>query len=266
MKKNRQILGKGIAPGYVCGRAYIYEDILERDYKLYSIEKNEIEREYERVETAFQKVLDDLSMLTKRIEQELDSDFADIFRSHKMILRDPSILQEIKTELYKEWVNAEHIVKTVFMRYQNKLFSMEHNLLRARADDMADLAKRIISSLMGVEPFLETFPSGVVLVTQRFLPSDTIFLKKNAVSGIVVEYCGSASHSAILARQIGIPVVTDITDITGKINNGNELLLDGISGYVIIEPDAQQKRKFCKKAEGECLAAQAKDCFRADNS
>lgn len=248
MKMNRQIIGKGIAPGYVTGKAYIHKDILERDYKLYSIEKHEIDSEFTRIETAFKNVLDDLIRLTIRIEQELDSEFADIFRCHKMILSDPNVLQELRNEMEKEWVNAEHIVKTVFMRYQNNLFSMEHNLLRDRADDMADLAKRLLRSLMDTEHFLVNVPSDIILILQRFFPSDTVFLKKNAVTGIVVEYCGTASHSAILAREMGIPVVSGISNIFETISNGDELLVDGISGRIVIDPDSKHRKIFLNKS------------------
>jgi len=244
MKKNRQLLGKGISPGFVRGKAYIFKDILERDYKLYSITEQETENEYTRIEQAFENILNDLTRLTKRVERELDGDFADIFSSHKMILKDPSLLQDIKTELEKERVNAERVIKTVFARYQYNLSSMEHSLLRDRADDIADLAKRLLRSLLGVEHLLETVPSDVILVSKRLLPSDIVFLRKKSVSGIVVEYCGTASHSAILAREMGIPAVAGITDILEIIENGEELLIDGITGRVILHPDDEQREDF----------------------
>lgn len=244
MKKNRQLIGRGISPGYVSGNAYIYKDILERDYNLYPISEQETEKEYKRISQAFKKTHHDLTILTRSVERELDKDLADIFRSHKMILKNPSLLKDIKVELEKECVNAEHIIKTVFTRYQYNLSSLEHSFLRERADDIADLAKRLIQSLLGVENLLETVPPDIILIAKRLSPSDIVFLRKKSILGIVVEFCGTDSHSAILARGMGIPVISGITNVLEQIENGEELLLDGITGRVILQHDEKQKEDF----------------------
>jgi len=262
MKKNRQLIGRGISPGYISGNAYIYKDILERDYKLYSITEQEIEKEYKRIKQAFKNIHNDLKRLINRVERELDKDFADIFRSHKIFLRNPSLLKDIKIELQKECVNAEHVIKTVFTRYQYNLSSLEHSFWRDRADDIADLAKRLLRSLLGVENLLETVPSDVILVTKWLSPSDIVFLRKKSILGIVVESCGADSHSAILARGMGIPVISGITDIFEIIENGEELLIDGITGRVIFNHDEEQKADFNQRLMeyNKDLIKARKDC------
>ena len=184
---NRQRIGIGISPGFAVGQAYVNNDILKRDYRLYSIGEQEIKKECARIEHAFAEVLNDLETLSKRVEYELDQGFADIFRTHRTILSDSSLLQEIRLELEKERVNVEEVVKSVFMCYRDKFYALDNALLRDRGDDMVDLAKRILRSLMGVQHLLQTLPADTVFVTQRFLPSEVVLLSKNDIAAIIVE-------------------------------------------------------------------------------
>jgi phosphoenolpyruvate-protein phosphotransferase (PTS system enzyme I) len=248
-RPNRQLRGVGISPGFAAGSAYVHRDILDRDYGFYAVADDQIDEECARIERAFGDVLNDLIDLTRRVELELDTESADIFRAHKVLLRDASFRSRIQTELKKEKMNAEHAVKSVFERLRLKFDVLEDRLLRDHGDDVADLCKRLLRSLMGVQNLLEKLPPNAVLVAQRLLPSDTVLLRKHAVSAVVIEYCGTASHSAILARGMGIPVVSRIDDATHVIATGDTLLVDGGIGKVVLAPDGERIAAFERRAK-----------------
>ena len=121
---------------------------------------------------------------------------------------------------------------------------MEDSLFRERGDDIGDLCKRVIRALLGVEHLLKTLPVASVIVAERLLPSDTMLLHERSVSAILVEHCGTSSHAAIFARGMGIPVASQINDAVSVIKTGEELLVDGITGRVIVNPDKSQKARF----------------------
>lgn len=257
---NRQLRGVGISPGFAIGTAYIYRDVLDQDYRLYSLADGQIDREFDRIKRAFEAVLNDLVDLTRRVERDLDAETADIFRAHRVLLKDSSLLGQIRTELERERTNAEYALKSVFDRLKSKFDNMEDPLLRDRADDVVDLCKRLLRSLLGVQSLLEKLPADAVLIAQRLLPSDTVLLQKHAISAVVVEHCGTASHSAILARGIGIPVVSHIENATGVIATGNRLLVDGCAGQVVLAPDRKRTAAFATRAQKyRVIQARAKE-------
>lgn len=264
MKKNRrQLIGKGISPGYASGKAYVYIDMLKLDYSFRTVPKYGVREEFARIERAFGKVLCDLVELTKHVESQMGSDYANILRADKAILRSPVMLEEIRLELEKEHLNAEEIVKRVFLRHRDRFYAIEESHFRERGDDIGDLCKQVIRALLGAEHLLQTVPEASVIVAGRLLPSDTILLQKKFVSAIVVEHCGTTSHAAIFARGMGIPVVSQINDAVSVIKTGEELLVDGITGRVIVRPDKSQKAHFLdlSREYANVIEAAQKSCL-----
>ena len=117
--------------------------------------------------------------------------------------------------------------------------------LRERADDLVDLEGRLLREIAGVKTTaLERMPPGRILVAHRLLPSETVALPQRGVVGIVLEFGGPGSHAALLARALGIPTVAQIRNATTKIADGQELLVDGFAGEVILSPDAAARAQF----------------------
>ena len=244
----RQLSGRGISPGLALGNAFVYRDILYRDQEQYEIVEAEIEGEHARFDTALQDVLGELKLAATRIEQDSDEGLADIFRSHGAMLSDPALHGDIKREIEIELINPEQAVKRVFRRWERKFLAMEDERLSQRSDDIADLARRLLRSLAGVEAHtLENMPAGSILVARRLLPSDTVFLNRRSTAGVVVELGGPLSHAAVLTRELGVPAVSQVSDVLSYVLPGDTLLVDGTDGGIILNPDQDTEDDFRAK-------------------
>ncbi|RKX30842.1 MAG: phosphoenolpyruvate--protein phosphotransferase [Verrucomicrobia bacterium] len=244
-RKNITFSGISISEGLAVGRAFVFQDIFERDLEAYTIEMEQVDGEYARLERAIEEVLADLSLSADRVEEDLESAIGNIFRAHGEMLRDVAFINEIRTEIERELVNSERALRCVFGRWERKFRSMDSDVFKLRGDDVADLARRLLRSLAGLHSHsLERMPSGSILVAQKLLPSDTTFFSQRSVAGIVVEHGGPGSHCALLTRQLGIPGVTQVPDLLDSIKTGDLLLLDGLRGAVTVAPDRAGQARF----------------------
>jgi phosphotransferase system enzyme I (PtsI) len=242
--------GLSISAGLVAGKAFVFQDIFDRDLQDYTIDLNQVDPEYARVEHAMGEVLGDLKTSAKRVEDELGSAMGDVFRAHEEIIRDPDLAREIRLEMEKELVNAERALQSVFGRWERKFRAMESDVFRHRGDDVVDLGRRLLRSLAGLHSHsLERMPSGSILVARKLLPSDTTFFSRRSVVGIAVESGGPGSHCALLTRQLGIPGVTQVAGLLDHIKTGDDLLLDGLGGKVTVCPDRSEQARFSARSK-----------------
>jgi len=156
---------------------------------------------------------------------------------------------EIKREL-ESLVGAEAAVRRVFRRLHERFMALKGSTLQQRADDVADLGRRVLRHLRGVDgSSLEHVPAGNVLVVERLLPSDVVPLSRRGVAAIVVGALASGAHAALLAREKRIPVVAGPPGIVHRIRNLEELLVDGSRGTIVVSPDAETRRTFQTRLE-----------------
>lgn len=245
--KNHQLMGIGISAGYAQGRAFQYPDMLEPhevDAQPAPDTDWDLETEYERVACAFADVLADLMLLTQHVEQRLGPDYADILRASKAVLRDNHLRVSIRQVMAEQRLPAEAAVKQVFLQHRDQLYTLEDSFFRDRGDDIGDLCKRLLRALAGKQHALEQLPADAILITGRLMPSDTLLLQQKSVAAVVVEYCGTNAHAAIFAREMGIPLVSGIDNIMSLIPPDTPLLVDGISGRLLLNPDERQRERF----------------------
>lgn len=255
VKQNLKLTGRPISPGLAKGKAFIYQDILQRDHELYDISDHEVDEEYARIEQAVKVVCQDLEKTADRVEKELEKDLADIFQIQKAILNDPSLLEEIKKEIINELVNGEQVVKRVFRRWERKFRKMSDDNFRQRGDDVADIGRKLLRELTGIHAhILEDMPNDSILVAKRLLPSDTVFLSRKTTLGALTEFGGAGSHAALLTREMGIPAVAGIKELWTYISSGDMLLLDGFTGDVIVNPDERTEKTFDNKIKKQVIS------------
>ena len=256
--------GIPLSPGLALGKAFIYHDILHLEHDYYSINRSDVSEEYERILSAFEAVEADLEKAVHRAEQELDSQFSAIFRVQMELLKDGTLHSDLRDELENELVNAELVVKTVFRRFENKLRSAKYAFMAERGDDIADLARRTLRELSGFRAHsLENLPKGTVLVAHRLLPSDTVFLPQNSVAAAIVEVGGPASHMAILAREMGMPAVSEVDNIVSWLQPSTKVLVDGLNGSVCINPGEKERARFDERINAQrTIYRQAKKACR----
>jgi phosphoenolpyruvate-protein phosphotransferase len=242
--------GRGIAPGLGMGRAWLVGDVLKSVGAPKTIEQDDVEGELVRLKRSIDDTLSELERSAARIEFEFDAALAGIFRSHGVILRDLFASGELERELRTSRLSAETAVRRVFKRWYQKFEALENQTFRERADDVLDLGRNVIRRLRGVEDTgLQSIPEQSVLVVERLLPSDVVRLPKAKVKAVVVESLGQGSHAALLAREKGIPTITEIPEILSRLTNGTELLVDGYQGRLFIAPTAATRAEFQERME-----------------
>ncbi|MBN2406153.1 MAG: phosphoenolpyruvate--protein phosphotransferase [Elusimicrobia bacterium] len=240
-----EIKGSVISSGTAIGRAFIYEDILSKKIAYRELTKEEVVEELKRIKSAVKQVEKDIIKMRDRVTDVLDKKYGDIFDAHRLLLNDPQILIELETELINERINAEHIVKNVFKRIENRFKVSENEILRERADDIIDLERRLLSSLSGIgKNVLSRVPPNSIIVASSLLPSDTINIKQNNVNAIITEQGSKTSHAGLLAISLNIPYIAGIDCPKEMIKPRREMVLDGDTGKIIVNPSLDEIRKY----------------------
>ncbi len=249
-KNNDTINGLAISPGLGMGRAYIYHDILQRKNEYYRVRPSEVEEEWQRIENAIGTVRSNLREQAERIKEQVKDGAAEILLVQEAMLGDEELLKDLRNALKEERINAEYIVKEVLLRWENRIEQSETDEGKQKHEDVADLARRLLRELEGISAHaLEEMPAGSVLVARRLLPSDTVFLSRLSTAAVVVEYGGRVSHAAILTRELGIPGVAQVENITARVSPGDTVYVDGDDGKVVLRPDTKRKRTMFQNIE-----------------
>jgi phosphotransferase system enzyme I (PtsI) len=240
-----RLKGTPFSSGLARGVAYVYSDILESKHAVYNIKKGDYKLEYARIHNAKQEVRQQLFSSAKRVGKALDKNVADIFMAQEAMLVDPQLASDLKSTLRQKHINAERVVGMVFQRWIRKFRDAPSTLLNERADDIEDLYRRMLGVLVGVEAHkLENLPENTILVARRLLPSDTVFLTGASCVGILLEIAGPTSHSTILARELGVPCVGQMSHLISRIDTGNEILVNGNTGKIVVNPSKRAGRYF----------------------
>lgn len=181
-----------------------------------------------------------------------DAKQAEIFQAHLDILHDIQLNDEIEAAILNEGKVAPWAVSSVYGAYMAIFAEMEDALLRERAADLNDVSDRLVRILTGAESAtsLAELPEGVILIAHDLMPSQTVNLTADIVHGIVTEAGGMTSHTAILARSLGIPAVLGLPGILNAVTNATPVIMDGSEGVVLTQPTAEQTAFYREKREG----------------
>jgi phosphoenolpyruvate-protein phosphotransferase len=237
--------GLAISPGLAMGTAYVYRDILQRELEYHSVGEADAGEEWTRIENAVELVSDDLKRTARNVKREVDDEASKIFLAQEVILRDPALTDDLKETLEKDMVNAEHVVKRVFLRWERRFQQADREDIVQRGDDVADLARRLLMILQGIHAHtLEDLPDNSVLVARRLLPSDTVFLSRHSTTAVVVEEGGRVSHAAILTREMGVPGVARIPHVLDHVRRGDTVFVDGDDGNILVNPYPALKKSL----------------------
>ena len=200
----------------------------------------------------FMRVLDITKAETEEMSQALEKNAsakeAEILFGHIMLMSDPMLVDEIVNRIKGESICAEYVIEEVCNQYAAVFASMDDELMQQRATDMIDIKTRLIKKVLGIENTdLSKLPYGSILVAKDLTPSMTAGLNPDNVLGIVTQFGGKTSHSAILARALEIPAVVGLSNLPEDISDDTDILLDGESGEVIILPTDNEKSDYENK-------------------
>jgi phosphoenolpyruvate-protein phosphotransferase len=248
------IRGIPVSPGFAEGIACVHLEHTDPDVPSLAINRDELPAEIARFDRSVAASLRELRALRDRMLSEIGQSEAGILDAHLALLDDPQFIKRVKKRLADELVNVEKAIATEIQSMERLLLAVENEYLRERRHDIRDIGRRLLRHLKqdGAEQRnqLSKLPENTILIARELLPSDTLDLDRAHVVGIVVEQGGSQSHTAILARALGIPLVTGVEQATTRIKAGHRLLLDGETGTVTIAPSSSQ-RSHHRKVDNE---------------
>ena len=240
-----KIYGVGAAEGIGIGAAKVV-----REQNVEVVKKSIPDSEAE--VNNFMRILDITKAETEEMSQALEKNAsakeAEILFGHIMLMSDPMLVDEIVNRIKGESVCAEYAIEEVCNQYAAVFASMDDELMQQRATDMLDIKTRLIKKILGIENTdLSKLPYGSIIVAKDLTPSMTAGLNPDNVFGIVTQFGGKTSHSAILARALEIPAVVGLSNLPEDISDNTDILLDGESGEVIILPTDAEKSDYENK-------------------
>jgi multiphosphoryl transfer protein len=247
-----QLSGLAASPGIAIGPVLPYRPGLPAIVREIGKESG---AEWQRLRTAVHTALSEIEVLRQQTQRQVGAAEAAIFEAHQLILQDPDLQTAVKAQLDAEKINAEaawhEAIEAAALSFQN----MDDPYFQARAADVRDVGSRVLRHLLGV-----TMPSlaaerPYILVAADLTPSDTARLEPALVLAICTELGGTTAHSAILARALGIPAVVGVGSQLAAVAEGQILGVDGQTGQIWLEPDAEQTAAL-QKARAAWLAGQ----------
>lgn len=236
--------GIGVSQGYGIGKAVIIGDI-STDYS--NVKYTDAESEKARLQNAVDSFIGETKKLVSNIKKTVGEKEAEILEGHIVMLSDPFMISQMMENIESGSV-AEKAVDTVCNMFIDMFSSVDDELTNQRASDVKDIRDSLLKSLLGVKSVdLSCVPEKSVLVAKDFTPSMTSQINKNNVSAIITEVGGVTSHSAILARAMGIPAVLSVVNATEIIKDGVLIIADGFKGKVITNPSDSEINDYILK-------------------
>lgn len=242
---------RGIAAsgGIAMGKAFL---LVEPEL---SVTKKSIlnpDKEIARFHAAVNTVKKQIQIVRDRTETELGKVNAAIFDAHLLVLSDPEIIETVEKQV-EAGVNAEFALQETALTLIELFEKLDDEYLRERVADIRDVTKQVLAELINVEiPNLNLIQEEVIIIAKDLAPSETAQLNAMFAKGFTTDLGGRTSHSAIMARSMGIPAIVGTTNATKVIQNGDFLILDGDNGEIFINPSQEQIEEYKeKKAEFE---------------
>jgi phosphotransferase system enzyme I (PtsI) len=255
-----QILrGIAAAPGVATGPAYL---MLAGMAKVPKHAVEDIEAELARLDQALATTRRQISELRDEVAGRLGAAEAEIFDAHLLVLEDAALVGEVAAMVKRDRLNIEHCFSTVADRYIEIFANLDDDFLRERASDIRDVTGRILDNLLGVSTRARRAGEPSAILAADLTPSDTASLPPGEVLAIATESGNRTSHSAIMARALEVPAVVGVHGLLSEVNPGDQVVVDGDQGIVVLHPSAATLERARIAAES---AARRRAALLADN-
>lgn len=242
--------GKGVSKGVVKGPLYFFR---RPDAAIRQWQVEDMDAEKMRLAQAQEKSIAQLEALAERCREEAGDEAAVLFETHAMFVEDEDYVECIHSCMDEENCNAEYAVQQAGEQFAEMFAAMDDAYMQARAADIRDVSNRICNNLMGIVEGGIDSAVPVILAADDLAPSETIQLDKSKILAFVTQGGSSNSHTAILARTMGIPAICGLGETLNSEFAGRTAYVDGEVGSVYIDPDelilAQFNEKFVKQQE-----------------
>lgn len=194
--------------------------------------------EIERFHNAKKLAVEQLSQLHKKMIKSVGEADAAIFEIHQMMLEDLDYCDSIENIIKSQKVNAEYAIGVTADNFSDMFLAMDDEYMRGRAADVRDVSERLINVLNGVDNnIIDDSDQKYIIAADDLAPSETVQLDKSRVLGFILKNGSASSHTAILARSMGIPAIIGIGEQLLKEYDKADCIVDGFTGTIYIEPD-----------------------------
>ena len=236
--------GKSVFGGIAIGRLHIYNK------KNIQVKRRHIEdtnMEIERFRTAKDTAIAQLGVLYEKSMATVGAANAAIFEIHQMMLEDDDFLESVENMIHAQQINAEYAVAMTSDNFANMFAAMDDDYMKGRAADVRDISERVLMALSGLEADRVETSEPVIVVADDLAPSETVQMDKSKVLSFVTIHGSTNSHTAILARTMGIPALVGTPISLQPDMNGKMAVVDGDTGTIYVEPDSETLAKMQEK-------------------
>ena len=242
------IKGIGASSGIAIAKAY---KLVMPDLTVTQNTVEDVTAEIKKFEDCMAETAKQLEAIKEAASKNLSAEEAAVFDAHALVLQDPELKTQVLDKINNEKLCAEAALDAVANSFIAMFEMMDDDYFRERAADIKDVSRRLLANLLGKPlPNPALIDEEVVIIADDLTPSDTAQLNKNLVRGFATNIGGRTSHSAIMARSLEIPAVVACKTITEEVKDGDLIVLDGIEGTVMINPDETTVKEYeTKRAE-----------------
>lgn len=246
--ETRTYQGKGVSSGMAIGKAILFKGLFQQisteNYKTSNPEK-----EKEKIHNAIQAVSEELKNTIKELNSDkvLTKSEIDIFEAHLMIINSSTLEDSLVSLIEEKKMPAETAVVEYIEELASQFESLSDNYLREKVQDFRDIGERLLHQLTKTKTKKDIFQDnaeGSIIVAREIGPSFVSMLYRNKVNAVVSEKGGETSHAVIIAKSLGIPVVVGIDNIFNIVHSGDELMVDGRTGFIFTNPDESLKNEY----------------------
>ncbi len=255
--------GVPVSPGVAVAHAHCVNQVLAR-HEPYALDAAALSGEVSRFERACATVGRELDDIVARVSRQVGEDEAAIFRAHRQLLRDPTLLNKVKAAIAERKVDSGTALHEVLDEYSALFERIPDSYLQERIADLRDVVGRILAQLAREDqrPLLDV-SEPVILVAPEVLPSQALTLDRRLIAGILTETGAATGHAAILARSLGIPAVSGLRGLMREVHSGDLIALDGREGLVYLNPGPEVETAY-RKLQREYTALSSQLIENAD--
>jgi len=245
----QKLQGIAVSPGVVIGEALVMDNEGFRIPRRF-VTRDTVEDELERLQAAIDAASRQIEHHREAVSQELGKQYGAIFEAHLQMLQDSRLRSELEEMIRQRHYSPEYAVSRTLRRYAQVFERLESSYLAERANDIFDIEKRLLRHLLGRRrEGISHLSSPVLVLAHNLTPSETANLDRRFVRGFVTEVGGPGGHTAIVAEALEIPAVVGTGPFLTDVSGGDQVIIDGDKGLVILQPDEETLARYQHEVE-----------------
>ncbi len=250
--------GIGASQGYCLGVAFVKKELKKIEKRFAEDKAADVQRLEEAIAYAQAALEAECAVQSEKFGE----DQAEIFKAHQLMLQDPELVKSMKDGIEVHGYAADFAVQETMDTFVGMFEAMDNPYFKERALDVKDICRRLIKRINRIEETLPAVDDAIVVIAKDLTPSDTAKLDLNRVRGFATAQGGDTSHSAIIARTMGIPAIMGVKNIDETVKTGAFIILDGFTGEVFVDPDEATVADYRQKLQTYEAEQQALMAFK----